>query len=226
MANKKKKEEFGYRIVALHFGYVESGQVSVMILRRQHGESEAMTKAAAVKSVAEFFFKKWLEDHEWTATKLKACCEKAKEKEPDAKFCPKCGKKIEVPGFDDELYTDWLRQQLHATADDWGSYEGEWWPWTSVADAVDCYKNGLKCLEIREKAENVLAFALDADAEWFPEEFREGLRDYQKGVIEHHAENRLYKKGLNIDGLLEADAKSFDELIKEEEDDESEDPDE
>ena len=188
-------------IVALHFGSGESRQAAAMTLIHRSGEPCA-TKAAAIRSVARFFYEKWVEDT--APAKPRKCCGAAKAKSSDVKFCKTCSRSLSEPLFDHEAYTDWLLQQPSETAKNWGS-GSEWWPWNTLALISHHWKEGVGCVVVSESAEKMLAWALDHEAKWMPEAYRSTIRDLQARELDG-AES--------VDDLIEERARTFDELIE------------
>jgi hypothetical protein len=189
--------------VVLHFGYVESAQVAVMILGSQ-GAAEDLPKTAheAMRSVAKFFCEKYKEDWEVQEDDSDCCTEALRLRQ---KYCPECGKRPQKAKFDTEEYSQWCEQQLHQTADDWGGYEGDWWPWNTVASTLQWAKDGHQILEIKEKAESWLVAALHPDDA--PKSWRSSLEEHHKGFVLHHPLNRLSHNNLDMDGLIDKDNK-------------------
>lgn len=188
-------------IVALHFGSAESRQAGAMTLVRRSGES-CETKAAAIKSVARFFFEKWIGDN--PPSKPRKCCAD-KPRSGDGEFCKKCARRLSEPLFDHEVYTDWLVQQPSQTAKDWGSHEGDWWPWNTLALISHHWREGVGCMVVSESAETMLTWALDPEAKWMPAAYRSTIKDLQAQELDG-AES--------IDDLIEERTKTFDELIE------------
>jgi hypothetical protein len=188
-------------IVALHFGSAGSRQAGAMTLVRRSGES-CETKAAAIKSVAKFFWKKWVDDN--PPVKPKKCCV-AKTKTDAEPFCKKCSRPLSEPLFDHEVYTDWLLQQPSQTVGDWDSHEGEWWPWNTLALISHHWRDGVGCMVVSESAETMLTWALDPEAKWIPDAYRSTIRDLQTQELNGTK---------SIDDLIEERTKTFDELIE------------
>lgn len=201
-----KKNE-GWSVVVLHFGYVESSQVSVMVFENRHGHES--TKLDAVRGVANWFMRKWLEDHEWGQDEEpEKCCQKARAKKRPPKFCPDCGTPTQPKQvFDVESYQGWLLDVQGRTADDFGwdggmDDEEPWYPWGAFRRVMQVDR----VVEIVEHAEEVLTYALRPSD--LPDGIAEEIKSYRESMVENHAANRLDKKGLDADGLVDFDAKA------------------
>lgn len=172
-----------------------------MILVRRPGKPCA-TKAAAIRSVARFFYERWALDN--PPARPKKCC--ASKDNAGGAFCKKCYRSLSEPLFDHASYTDWLLQQPSQTPRDWGSYEGEWWPWNTVALISHHWGRGVDCVEVSNSAEKVLTWALDHEAEWMPAAYRSTISDLQA--------QELAGRSGDIDDLIDENAKTFEELIE------------
>ena len=192
-------------VVVLHFGSAGSSQAASMILVRRGGDT-CSTKSAAIRSVAKFFYGKWAKDN-GPPPRPKKCCGTTKAKPGEAQFCGKCARSLVDPLFDHESYTDWLLQQPSHTASDWGSYEGDWWPWNTLALISHHWKEGVGCMEVSASSEKMLTWALDREAKWIPEAYKSTISELQAQELEG-------KDSLDINGLIEENTKTFDELIE------------
>ena len=190
-------------VVVLHFGSEASSQAAPLLLVRRGGDS-CPTKAAAIQSVARFFYKKWAKDN--PPPKPKRCCDATRARSSKSEFCDKCSRSLSDPLFDHESYTDWLLQQPSQTAGEWGD-TGEWCPWNAFALISYYWKSGGGGLEVGSGAERLLTWALDPEAKWIPEAYKATIRELQERELDGRGD-------LDVAGLIEENVKTFDELIE------------
>lgn len=104
----------------LNFGYAEQSYVSFM----PWTSSSAYTDAKiALADLAEFLREQYLKEHQ---ASTKKCCAKAKEKDSEAEFCPRCGRRLADAEFESEYFEDWLRQMGSTDMDGFHGGHVEW----------------------------------------------------------------------------------------------------
>ena len=101
--------------IELAFGYVESTALATVVFDSQ-GEAFD-SRAKALQSLVRDLKALYLDKFD-TKPKLRKCCKKQK-----TKFCPDCGTKIAKEDFDEEAFSQWLRQIPTYDLDSWGYNE-------------------------------------------------------------------------------------------------------
>jgi len=100
--------------IELGFGYVESTSLaSVVFSSRMAFDSEKKAFASLAQELKALYL-----DQFDTTPKLRKCCKKQ-----TTKYCPDCGTRISEEGFDEEAFSDWLRQFPTFDLDSWGYHE-------------------------------------------------------------------------------------------------------
>lgn len=185
--------------VNLRFGYAESRSASSILLRSQ--ELVLETRLDALRSVAKFFFDKYAFDNPHCAPKSKECCVKARM--ATSNYCPDCG--LGLQSAEDLLdYETWLLRLGNSTADDWGSYEGAWDPWTSIEELLCDREHGEPSGVLSfDLAELWLMAALTKDM--IPEVYHKALDAYHVSVVESNPANRIQHRDLTLDQILDCD---------------------
>ena len=189
--------------ISLTFGYVESGTVASMLLRNHSGKL-FIKSSEALKSLARYFLEKWKEDHDFSED-VEDCCAKALLNPKPPKFCPDCGYSTagaDRPMFVEE-YEQWLNSQLNQTADDWRSFEDDWWPRNNLEDMLKDVGKGNCVLQVVEHAAEFLIAALPSDKA--PSSWQKPLKEWQESFIQHNSLNRLSKKGYTLEQILDND---------------------
>jgi len=191
--------------ISLTFGYVESSTVASMLLQNHSGK--LFTRPSeALESLALYFLEKWKEDHDFSedvGVVCPDCCAAWNLNPKPPKFCPDCGKRTDLPKFDVEEYEQWLNGQLNQTADGWGGFEGDWWPWGNLGDMLKDVGKGDCVLQVVEHAAKFLVAALPVDKT--PSSWQKPLKEWQESFIQHNSLNRLSKKGYTLEQILNKD---------------------
>jgi hypothetical protein len=205
--------ETSWNVVVLYFGYVESSFVSPMIFLDEGGVHP--TKLDALRGVATWLLRKWLEDHDrglqWKDGVVSCkplssvgCCVEAPV---GAKFCHKCGSYLVSIRFHRESFKDWIlgRLRLEDAAnfgwDGDGGREPSWTPWTTMESVLSELRHG-RAVEVEERAEEVLIYAIDPDdlPHWMPADVTEVLRADRELTVKY--ETHKTGKPTSIDEIL------------------------
>lgn len=150
------------KLIALTFGYVESGTTARLLFS---AGNPPKTKREAIKSLAEYFYQKYLIDNRAIIEPIMGspCCQNYIGKE---NFCPKCGKDLtSVIATDNYLswqdFIDFLFEVFHSDANSFGEYDSfpnpnDWTPW-----GVSYVATEKQVIDIPENGEHILAIALN-----------------------------------------------------------------
>lgn len=160
------KKNKNIRLVALHFGYVEDASIPVTIYKCSQ---DGHTPFTALRSLASEFYRAYKAEYDSAFPgSCRQCCIQALSQPKPPKFCPECGHGLKKFAIDVETYIQYVKDGNLGTIDSWaasgfGYFEDEsdegWSPFTTFDDFYGVTKD--EVFEIKEKAEDVLAMAID-----------------------------------------------------------------
>lgn len=144
------------RAIALRFGYVESNTLAWLTFQAQYAPYPTSRKEA-LQSLAEYLFQKFNPPVEGPRRK---CCQASLKKDPDGKFCSKCGLSIKKCFYVQAWY-DYVSGLQSSDIDGYGfcSEEGNsphgWDPSAFAFGIAD-----QQILLVHERADEILLLAL------------------------------------------------------------------
>lgn len=154
----------------------------------------------AVKSLARWFLRKWMEDHgmhvraqpdgsatiEDARSKWRPCCLTAPK---DAWFCSRCGFDLTSRRFSIRAFQDWILDVQGRTAENFEEvfgwdFQEDWTPWMSFRDVLS--SSSVRVVEVLERADEVLTAAISPTdlPDWIPDWIRTAFVNRDASRIE------------------------------------------